>query len=144
MVLLPLERGCHSVQILLFFFPPSAPEVSSTHRNNTNLFTRLGNVGYWRAEICRNHTERKKRGKLHQVGHGVWLHHRSISFFFLSFFLIVFLGHTSCVFETVMIGDQSELSYQRKTRWRGHYAWLNLSKLPVFPQLSHNYHHIPH
>lgn len=30
------------------------------------------------------------------------------------FFFIVFLGQTSCVFETVMIGDQSELSYQRK------------------------------
>lgn len=89
--------------------PPSAPKVSSTHRNNTNLFTRLGNVGYWRAEISKNHTERKKRGKLHQVGHGVQLHYRSI------FFFIVFLGQTSCVFETVMIGDQSELSYQRKT-----------------------------
>lgn len=80
-----LEPGCHSVQMLFLFSPPSAPEVSNTHRNNTNLFTRLGNVGYWRAEISRNHTERKKRDKLHQVGHDVWLRHRSISFFFYCF-----------------------------------------------------------
>lgn len=41
----------------------------STCRNNTNLFTRLDDVGYWRVEISRNHTKRKKTGELHQVGH---------------------------------------------------------------------------
>lgn len=41
-------------------FSLCAPEVSSAHRNNTNLFTRLGNVGYWRVEISRNHSGRKK------------------------------------------------------------------------------------
>lgn len=65
-----------------FFFLCCAPKVSSTCRNNTNLFTRLGNAEYWRVEISRNHTERKKTGKLHQVGHDVWVHYRADSVLF--------------------------------------------------------------
>lgn len=57
------------LRVATLFF--CAPEVSSTCRNNTNLFTRLGNAGYWRVKISRNHTERKKTGKLYQVGHDV-------------------------------------------------------------------------
>lgn len=73
------------VLLLSRILPPyflCAPKVSSTCRNNTNLFTRLDNAWYWRVEISRNHTERKRTGKLHQVGHGAWVHYRPNSVLF--------------------------------------------------------------
>lgn len=80
-------RGSTWVFVLLLscLLPPyflCAPKVSSTCRNNTNLFTRLGNAEHWRVEISRNHTERKKTGKLHQVGHDVWVRYRPNSVLF--------------------------------------------------------------
>lgn len=81
------------VLLLNHILPPyflSALKVSSTCRNNTNLFTRVGNAGYWRVEISRKYTERKKTGKLHQVGHDVQYEYA------IGPILYCFLGQHSC------------------------------------------------
>ena len=88
------QRVGLTVLSLSFVLPPyflCAPEVSSTRRNNTNLFTRLGNAECWRVEINRNRTEKKKTRKLHQVGHDVWVHYKGQ-------FCFVFLGQPNRFF----------------------------------------------